>query len=90
MYDSVFQLEYNIHYKLLIGFVFDFMFCSGYMSLEYAMYGHLSDRADVYSFGIVILEIVSGRRNNTRPTDEEGLYLIHWVRICFFLVYFNF
>ncbi|XP_057726273.1 probable leucine-rich repeat receptor-like serine/threonine-protein kinase At3g14840 [Arachis stenosperma] len=37
----------------------------GYMAPEYAMHGQLTDKADVYSFGIVALEIVSGRNNTT-------------------------
>ncbi|KAI7744318.1 hypothetical protein M8C21_032734, partial [Ambrosia artemisiifolia] len=32
----------------------------GYMAPEYAMRGYLTDKADVYSYGIVLLEIVSG------------------------------
>ncbi|KAK1421477.1 hypothetical protein QVD17_23836 [Tagetes erecta] len=39
----------------------------GYMAPEYATTGHLSDKVDTYSFGIVILEIISGRR----CTDEH-------------------
>ncbi|KAI7730889.1 hypothetical protein M8C21_013640, partial [Ambrosia artemisiifolia] len=34
----------------------------GYMAPEYATIGHLSEKVDTYSFGIVILEIISGRR----------------------------
>ena len=36
---------------------------SGYMSPEYAMDGMVSFMQDVYSFGVLVLEIVSGRRN---------------------------
>ncbi|KAL8211245.1 hypothetical protein R6Q57_005682 [Mikania cordata] len=39
----------------------------GYMAPEYATKGHLSEKVDTYSFGIVILEIISGRR----CTDEN-------------------
>ncbi|XP_042468909.1 receptor-like serine/threonine-protein kinase SD1-8 isoform X1 [Zingiber officinale] len=35
----------------------------GYMSPEYAMNGMFSIKSDVFSFGILILEIISGRRN---------------------------
>eukprot|EP01018_Ginkgo_biloba_P027113 Gb_06308 [translate_table: standard] len=35
----------------------------GYMAPEYAMNGQLSDKADVFSFGVLVLEIVSGRKN---------------------------
>ncbi|KAK1557137.1 hypothetical protein Q3G72_018798 [Acer saccharum] len=37
------------------------MSCRGYMAPEYAMWGYLTYKADVYSFGIVSLEIVSGK-----------------------------
>ncbi|CAI9292657.1 unnamed protein product [Lactuca saligna] len=35
----------------------------GYMSPEYAMDGHFSTKSDVFSFGVLVLEIVSGKRN---------------------------
>jgi serine/threonine protein kinase len=36
----------------------------GYMSPEYAMEGLFSVKSDVYSFGVLLLEIISGMRNN--------------------------
>ncbi|KAK8622618.1 hypothetical protein V6N13_117527 [Hibiscus sabdariffa] len=53
----------------------------GYMAPEYAMRGHLTDKADVYSFGIVILEIVSGRSNTSYRSKEESFYLLDWVHV---------
>ena len=37
--------------------------CSGYMSPEYVMDGIFSVKSDVFSFGVLVLEIVSGQRN---------------------------
>ncbi|KAK8933960.1 Cysteine-rich receptor-like protein kinase 2 [Platanthera zijinensis] len=34
----------------------------GYLAPEYIVHGHLTEKADVYSFGIVVLEIVTGKR----------------------------
>ena len=34
------------------------------MAPEYAMHGRFSIKSDVFSFGVLILEIVSGQRNN--------------------------
>ncbi|KAK1355043.1 hypothetical protein POM88_048299 [Heracleum sosnowskyi] len=48
----------------------------GYMAPEYAMRGYLTDKADVYSFGIVALEIVSGRSNTNYMPKEEFVYLL--------------
>ncbi|TYI96146.1 hypothetical protein E1A91_D01G050000v1 [Gossypium mustelinum] len=53
----------------------------GYMAPEYAMRGYLTDKADVYSFGIVILEIVSGRSNTNCRPKEESFYLLDWVHV---------
>ncbi|XP_019168473.1 PREDICTED: G-type lectin S-receptor-like serine/threonine-protein kinase At1g67520 [Ipomoea nil] len=36
----------------------------GYMSPEYAMDGCFSEKSDIFSFGVMIIEIVSGKRNN--------------------------
>ncbi|KAM0051944.1 putative protein kinase RLK-Pelle-DLSV family [Helianthus debilis subsp. tardiflorus] len=35
----------------------------GYMSPEYAMHGHFSVKSDVFSLGVVLLEIISGKKN---------------------------
>ncbi|KAI3971471.1 hypothetical protein MKW92_033642 [Papaver armeniacum] len=35
----------------------------GYMSPEYAIDGHFSTKSDVFSFGVLVLEIVSGKKN---------------------------
>ncbi|CAL1406796.1 unnamed protein product [Linum trigynum] len=50
----------------------------GYMSPEYAFYGQFSKRSDVFSFGVLLLEIVS-RRRNTDFYDPEVLFsLVCW------------
>ncbi|CAI9272121.1 unnamed protein product [Lactuca saligna] len=33
----------------------------GYVAPEYAIHGHVSERVDTYSFGVLVLEIISGR-----------------------------
>ncbi|WOG98458.1 hypothetical protein DCAR_0417801 [Daucus carota subsp. sativus] len=48
----------------------------GYMAPEYAMLGHLTAKADVYSFGIVALETVSGRSNTDYILEEEFVSLL--------------
>ncbi|AES66495.2 putative protein kinase RLK-Pelle-DLSV family [Medicago truncatula] len=53
----------------------------GYMAPEYAMRGYLTDKADVYSFGIVALEIVSGRSNTMYRSKEEAFYLLDWAEL---------
>ncbi|XP_010502195.1 PREDICTED: probable leucine-rich repeat receptor-like serine/threonine-protein kinase At3g14840 [Camelina sativa] len=53
----------------------------GYMAPEYAMRGHLTDKADVYSFGIVALEIVHGKSNTSSRSKAETFYLLDWVHV---------
>ncbi|KAK6921190.1 Serine-threonine/tyrosine-protein kinase, catalytic domain [Dillenia turbinata] len=48
----------------------------GYMSPEYATHGYLSVKTDVFSFGVLILEIVSGRKNQDQPLSGQKMDLL--------------
>ncbi|KAL9297624.1 hypothetical protein ACSQ67_023520 [Phaseolus vulgaris] len=48
----------------------------GYMSPEYALDGHFSVKSDVFSFGVVVLEIISGKRNTGFYQPEHKLSLL--------------
>ncbi|KAF2595762.1 hypothetical protein F2Q68_00010555 [Brassica cretica] len=50
----------------------------GYLAPEYAMRGHLTAKTDVYAFGIVALELVSGRKNSDVNLGNEKKYLLEW------------
>lgn len=49
------------------------------MAPEYAMNGYLSTKTDVFSFGILVLEIVTGRKNMVRHVDDEKTDLLNHV-----------
>jgi len=44
----------------------------GYMAPEYAMGGLFSEKSDVFSLGVILLEIVSGRRNSSFYNDGQN------------------
>ncbi|KAI9083638.1 hypothetical protein K1719_034339 [Acacia pycnantha] len=47
------------------------------MSPEYAMVGLFSEKSDVFSFGVLLLEIISGRRNSSfYNSNEHSLSLL--------------
>ncbi|KAG4385469.1 hypothetical protein GLYMA_12G103700v4 [Glycine max] len=48
----------------------------GYMSPEYALDGHFSVKSDVFSFGVVVLEIISGKRNTGFYQADHELSLL--------------
>ena len=43
------------------------------------MRGHLTEKADVFAFGVVALEILSGRPNSDSNVEQEKIYLLEWV-----------
>uniref|UniRef100_A0A803LL33 non-specific serine/threonine protein kinase n=1 Tax=Chenopodium quinoa TaxID=63459 RepID=A0A803LL33_CHEQI len=49
----------------------------GYMSPEYAMEGRFSEKSDVFSFGVLLLEVLSGRRNSSFKDEECSSLLGH-------------
>ncbi|KAL5100901.1 hypothetical protein RYX36_005228 [Vicia faba] len=54
----------------------------GYMAPEYAMHGQFSEKSDVFSFGVIIIEIISGKRN-ARPIasdDFDDLLSMAWTK----------
>ncbi|MBA0840344.1 hypothetical protein Goarm_002932, partial [Gossypium armourianum] len=50
----------------------------GYLAPEYAMRGHLTEKADIFAFGIVALEILSGRPNSDNSLEDDKIYLLEW------------
>ncbi|KAJ4802074.1 cysteine-rich RECEPTOR-like kinase [Rhynchospora pubera] len=45
----------------------------GYMAPEYIVHGQLTEKADIYSYGVLLLEIITGRKNhNSVATSADG------------------
>ncbi|KAL5721087.1 non-specific serine/threonine protein kinase [Ranunculus cassubicifolius] len=50
----------------------------GYLAPEYALLGQLTRKADIYSFGVLILEIVSGKGSSNSAWGEDMMLLLEW------------
>lgn len=85
-----FSFFHACYYPLLIWFFlplsasfhltgFSLHFCRGYLAPEYALLGQLTKKADVYSFGVLLLEIISGRSSSKAAFGEDMLILVEWV-----------
>ncbi|RYR43752.1 hypothetical protein S83_026300 [Arachis hypogaea] len=63
-------------FERLLIFYIKIMFCSGYMPPEYAVHGKFSVKSDVFSFGVLALEILSGKKNRDFSDPNHSLNLL--------------
>lgn len=56
------------------------------MAPEYVFSGKLTEKADVYSFGVLVIEVVCGRRNNA--FSENTISLLEMVHLNITTSYF--
>ena len=66
---------------------------SGYMAPGYAMGGMFSVKSDVFSFGVILLEIISGKKNSGFYLTEHAQTLLSYVGflyIIFFSIFYTY
>ncbi|GJN12033.1 hypothetical protein PR202_ga30276 [Eleusine coracana subsp. coracana] len=53
----------------------------GYIAPEYGYMMKITQKSDVYSYGVVVLEVLTGKQP-IDPTIPDGLHVVDWVRRC--------
>ncbi|CAD5316862.1 unnamed protein product [Arabidopsis thaliana] len=84
--DKLLVYEYVVNESLdkvlfkcyLTSIASSFLMRSGYMAPEYVMHGVLSVKADVFSFGVLVLELVSGQKNSSFSMRHPDQTLLEW------------
>lgn len=59
---------------------FIFVYVFNVSIAEYMQSGRATEKADVYSFGVLVLEVLSGKRPTDASFIEKGLNIVGWVR----------
>lgn len=59
----------------------------GYFAPEYAIFGRASPKSDVFSFGVVLLELITGRQPIHKSTGKQESLVI-WVQCILILTKF--
>ena len=67
----------KLTFKLIIGLLI--LICNGYMAPKYAMFEKFSIKSDIFSFGVLILEIVSAQKITSFCNGENVEYLLNYV-----------
>jgi serine/threonine protein kinase len=66
------NIDISMFPSLMVIYIF---FCSGYMAPEYVADGNVSTKIDIFSFGVLVLEIVI-RRRNSDSGDHDNVNLL--------------
>ncbi|XVF83168.1 hypothetical protein PTKIN_Ptkin16aG0112000 [Pterospermum kingtungense] len=52
----------------------------GYLAPEYAVTGRVTTKVDVYSYGVILMELITGRKALDETQPEDSTHLVTWFR----------
>ncbi|XP_030452045.1 receptor protein kinase TMK1 [Syzygium oleosum] len=52
----------------------------GYLAPEYAVTGRVTTKVDVFSFGVILMELITGRKALDESQPEDSMHLVTWFR----------
>lgn len=56
----------------------------GYLAPEYAVMGRITTKVDIFSFGVILMEMITGRKALDETQPEDSVHLVTWFRRMYF------
>ena len=59
--------------------IYIYIYYSGFIPSEYVIFGQFSKKSNIFSFEVVVLKIISGKKNSNSYESKEVVGLLNYV-----------